>query len=368
MYYEKLSSNKLYLDDLSYVLSLNFPWNKLKNSTVLISGATGMLGSMLIDVILLGNNIMDLNCSIIALSRSCSKLKKRFNYAKANFDKTLFLHELDINNPIELKNITKKIDYIIHLASNTHPVAYSTDPIGTILANIYGTKNLLDFCVKNKSQRFLFASSNEIYGENRGDVEFFSEGYCGYIDCNTLRAGYPESKRCGEALCQAYIKQYGVDVVISRLTRTYGPTLSTTDTKALTQFLFKALNNEDIVLKSEGNQFYSYTYAADALAGLFTVLFNGVSGEAYNIADEQSDIKLKDLAKIIANTANRKVVFELPNETEKAGFSKATKARLDATKLKKLGWKLHYPIKNGVERVFCIMENCKIKTLLNIKQ
>ena len=120
-----------------------------------------------------------------------------------------------------------------------------------------------------------------IYGENRGDTELFDESYCGYIDCNTLRAGYPESKRCGEALCQAYKKQKGVDVVVARLTRSFGPTLQLTDTKALTQFLKNGLNKENIVLKSAGTQYYSYTYAADAVTGLLTVLLQGESGAAY---------------------------------------------------------------------------------------
>ena len=171
------------------------------------------------------------------------------------------------------------MDYCIHLASSTHPVQYATDPIGTITANIIGTRNLLEFASSHGCKRFAFASSNEIYGENRGDTELFKEDYCGYIDCNTMRAGYPESKRCGEALCQAYIRQKNMDIVIPRLTRSYGPTLLSSDTKALTQFLHKGLAGEDIVLKSEGTQYYSYTYVADAVSGLLTVLlWHRISG------------------------------------------------------------------------------------------
>ena len=243
-----------------------------------------------------------------------------------------------------------QVDFVVHLASNTHPVAYATDPIGTVTANIIGTNNLLKFAVKHHAERFAFASSNEIYGENRGDVEFFDERYCGYIDSNTLRAGYPESKRCGEALCQAYKQQENLDVVIPRFTRSYGPTMLKTDTKAISQFIKKAVDGDNIALKSTGTQYYSYTYVADAVAGFLTVILKGESGEAYNIADEASDIMLKDLAKIIADFAGKEVVFELPDETEKAGYSKATKARLDGSKLKKLGWTARYDIKQGLER------------------
>ena len=274
-------------------------------------------------------------------------MRNRFKYC---FENPLFRFiEYDVNRKLCLtEDVT--VDYILHLASNTHPMQYSTDPIGTITTNIIGVQNLLDFAVEHHTTRFAFASSNEVYGENRGDVEKFDEKYCGYIDCNTMRAGYPESKRCGEALCQAYKAQKGLDVVIPRLTRSYGPTLLKTDTKALSQFLHKGVAGEDIVLKSAGTQFYSYLYVMDSVSGLLTVLLNGESGEAYNISDDASDIMLKDLAAIIADYAGKKVVFEIPDAVESAGYSKATKARLDSSKLNGLGWKAKYDIKTGIVR------------------
>ena len=233
---------------------------------------------------------------------------------------------------------------------------YSTDPIGTITTNIIGVQNLLDFAVEHNTTRFAFASSNEIYGENRGDVEKFDEKYCGYIDCNTMRAGYPESKRCGEALCQAYKAQKGLDIVIPRLTRSYGPTLLETDTKALSQFLHKGINGEDIVLKSVGTQYYSYLYVMDSVSGLLTVLLKGDNGEAYNISDNASDIMLKDLAAIVAGYSGKKVVFEIPDTIESAGYSKATKARLDSSKLKELGWTAKYDINMGIARTLDVLK------------
>ena len=129
--------------------------------------------------------------------------------------------------------------------------------------------------IENSIVRFLLAFSNEMYGENRGDVEFYDEDYCGYIKCNTLRAGYPESKRCSEALCQAYKQQKGLDVVIARLTRSYGPTMNMSDTKAVSQFIKRGVAGEDIILKSEGTQYFSYTYMSDAVSGLLWVLLTG---------------------------------------------------------------------------------------------
>ena len=203
---------------------------------------------------------------------------------------------------------------------------------------------------KKHSERFLFASSVEIYGENRGDTELFTEDYCGYIDSNTLRAGYPESKRVGEALCQAYAKQRNMDVVIPRLSRVYGPTMKVDDTKALSQFIKKAINKEDIVLKSAGTQYYSYTYVTDAVSALLYCLLCGKSGEAYNISDKESDIHLRDLAAILAEIAGTKVVFDIPDATEQAGYSKATTAVMDSTKIRKLGWKAMVPIREGLRK------------------
>lgn len=349
----KLEENALYIEDIKRIAQQSYPWEKLKNKSFLISGATGMIGSFLIDVIMYRNIKYDMNCKIYALGRNRLKAIERFKAFKEN-DNFCFV-EQDINQPLD-DDTYGTVDYILHAASNTHPVAYATDPIGTVASNIIGTNNLLDFASRHQTERFIFTSTVEIYGENRGDQEYFTEDYCGYIDCNTLRAGYPESKRCGEALCQAYIKQNNLDVVIPRLARTYGPTMLQSDTKAISQFLKKGIAGEDIVLKSEGTQLYSYTYVADAVSGILAVLFYGTCGEAYNIADSNSDIMLKDLAGIIAEIAGTKVVFEIPDATEQAGYSKATKAIMDAEKIEKIGWKAIYDINHGLGRTISMLK------------
>ena len=348
-----LLENELYREDLAYVAKLKVPWEKLNGKSILLSGATGMIGSFFIDVIMYKNSYDDLNCHVYAMGRNEEKARKRFG---EYWNDSLFdFVEHDVNKTMEYLEI-KHIDFVLHLASNTHPMAYSTEPIGTITTNIMGVYNMLEFADRVHAKRMEFASSNEIYGENRGDVEKFDEKYLGYIDCNTMRAGYPESKRCGEALCQAYIAQKGMDVVIPRLTRSYGPTLLNSDTKALSQFLKKGLAHEDIVLKSAGTQYYSYTYVSDAVAGLITVLLCGTKGVAYNIADEASDIRLKDLAGIIAKASGTKVVFDVPEAVEAAGYSTATKARLDNKKISELGFKAKYDIESGIKRTLKIME------------
>ena len=346
-----LYDNALYREDLEQVGALDLPWEKLAGRTLLVSGATGLIGSLLTDV-LMRKNRDGLGCTVWALTRNPEKAAERFSAWKN--DAGLRFLAGDVNELPEGGPETAQ--YVLHLASNTHPVQYATDPIGTILTNILGLRNMLEYAAAHQAERFAFASSNEIYGENRGDTELFDEAYCGYIDCNTLRAGYPESKRCGEALCQAYRAQKGLDVVIPRLTRSYGPTMRMSDTKAISQFIRKGIAGEDIVLKSAGTQHYSYTYAADAVSGLLTVLLKGESGEAYNIADESGDITLKDLAELIAGNAGTKVVFEIPDETEAKGYSRATKARLDGSRLIRLGWEAKTGISDGIRRTMSILK------------
>ena len=378
----RLLENEVYLSDLRTVCSLDLPWEEMDGRSILISGATGMIGSTLIDVLMMRkrgaaaasleaagkDNAADLR--IFALGRSVEKAKNRFwEYWE---DPRFAFVQCDINDRESLErafaeagicesqdgsdqNTAGTIDYVFHAASNTHPVAYANDPIGTVVTNIIGLDNLLLFAAEHGCRRFLFASSNEIYGENRGDAELFDEKYCGYIDCNTLRAGYPESKRAGEALCQAYIRQKGLDVVIPRFTRSFGPSLLRTDTKALSQFIRKGVAREDIVLKSAGTQFFSYTYVCDAVSGLLYCLWKGTCGEAYNIADVSCDITLRDLAQTIADLVGTKVVFDLPDAVEAAGFSKATKARLDSMKLQGLGWKAQFDMKTALGHTIEVM-------------
>lgn len=321
-------------EDINYILKLNLPWEKIHGKKILITGGTGLIGSIIVKTLTM------INCKIYIICRNINRAKELFDD-----NKNICIIQQDINEPLQ---INEQFDFILHLASNTHPVKYATEPIDTILTNIIGLRNVLNLATNNT--RVLFTSSCEIYGENRNDVETFDENYCGYINCNTLRAGYTESKRCGEALCQAYIKQKNLNIVIARLARIYGPSVIKDDSKVINQFLKNAKEKENIVLKSNGEQLYSFLYVIDAVSAIFTILLLGKNGEAYNVSDEKSDIKLKDLAKIISDIAGTKVIVDLPTNTEKQGFSPVTKALLDNGKLKKLNWSAKYDIKIGIEK------------------
>lgn len=374
-----LYNSELYMRDVIAVAEYPLDWNRLCGKGIAISGATGMIGSFLVDVLLYRNRHINQNTDIYIIGRNYEKTCSRFSDYIS--DEHFHFIEWDINTPAECA-VWKdcRVAYMIHAASNTHPVAYSSDPVGTISANVMGTDHMLTLATQIGCERFVFLSSVEIYGENRGDVNAFAEDYLGYIDCNTLRAGYPESKRTGEALCQAYKKQYGMSVVIPRLSRVYGPTMLMSDTKALSQFLLKGVHGEDIVLKSEGTQLFSYSYVADAVSAICKVMFDGEDGEAYNVASAGSDVRLRDLAAMIAAYAGEavareqmddpamdaeqkrmpQVIFELPDAVEAAGYSTATVAVLDTAKLSELGWYSMYDMKKGLHHTMDILREIQV--------
>lgn len=349
-----LMTNSIYKTDIADAAMLHIDWHRLSGKTMLITGATGMIASVIIDILMHRNK----NCvengagvNIIAVSRNKDKARQRFCEYWDNEYFTYLSH--DITKPLPELG---EIHYMLHAASNTHPRAYATDPIGTITANVEGTYQLLEYASIHNCERFFFFSSVEIYGENRNDVDKFDEKYLGYIDCNTMRAGYPESKRLGETLCNAYAARKGQEFITGRFSRVYGPTMASDDSKAIAQFIRKAASGEDIVLKSEGKQLYSYTYVVDAATAAFYLLLYGEAGSAVNIADKESDIMLKDLAAILASAAGRYVVFELPDEIEKSGYSTATKAVLDTAKIEALGWKPVTGINEGLTKTVRILQ------------
>lgn len=342
--------NNLYIEDLNNAIVNSIGIKKLYGKSIFITGACGLIGHFIVDMIMYTNEKDNANITIIANSRNKDNLIANF---EKYFESSNFKYYIgDINNEI---NYDGNVDYIINCASNTHPRQYALDPINTILTNIEGTNNVLKFATIKKAI-VIFLSSIEIYGQNINNVGPFKENEMGYIDCNSLRAGYNEGKRAGEALCQAYKEKNNVEVVIARLPRVYGPTVKNDDSKVISQFINNALNKENIILKSEGNQFFSYLYVSDAVSGIITILTSGKNGEAYNLGNIESDIHLKDLAKIIAKYSGTNVIFDVPTETEKKGYSTATDARLDYSKIsEQLGWKPKYSIDDGIKKTIEIL-------------
>lgn len=345
------NSNK-YMEQIKISADSVIDWELFRGKNIMITGASGMIGTYMIDLLMYRNSVYHDKISIYAISRNKDDAQKRF---ALYWNEPLFNYICyDVNDKLALE---EKMDYVIHAASNTHPKQYSSDPVNTILTNVLGTKNILDYAYRCRADKVIFLSSVEIYGENKGDVDLFDESYSGYIDCNTLRAGYPEGKRTGEALCQAYRSMYNMNIIIPRVSRVYGPTMKAEDSKAIAQFIKNAVYNQNIVLKSEGNQLYSYIYVGDAVMAILYCILYGEDGQAYNVSGDGSDISLKSLAEYLADMSHTQVVYELPEESERRGYSKAAKALLDNSKIKNLGWNSLYDIKTGLYDTIQILKD-----------
>ena len=334
-----------YCEDLDAILDAScVRWDALEGRHIAISGATGTIGTMLTDALMRGRE-RGHEWSVIALGRSAERASARLPYEGR--DGYSFV-SCDISVPGGVPALDA--DLIVHLASTTHPRAYATQPIATVTSNIIGLANLADQAPARDDVSLVFASSVEIYGENRGDVDAFDETYCGYIDCNTLRAGYPESKRAGEALCQAYAAERGIRTATPRLPRVFGPTMPESDSKAISQFVRSSVAGQDIVLKSEGTQLYSYGYVSDVITGMLCCATKGEPGRAYNVCGAGSDITLRDLATHLAHLGGAEVRFELPDAIERAGYSTATKAILDGSRIADLGYAPRFDVLTGLDR------------------
>ena len=346
----EVRQHPLYQEDLEMILRTD-GLEQLQGKRFLISGATGLIGTCLIDALMLYNS-RGAGITIHAMGRNQEKAAYRLGeyYGHACFH---FI-EQDARQPLP-QDLT--VDYILPLASNTHPLAYSQYPIETIDINIKGAEHAL-LKAEACGATVLYPSTVEVYGNARGDDDF-TEDYTGQLTLSTARACYTEAKRLSEALCQSYLAEKGVRVKIARLSRVFGPTMLMSDSKASSQFLQKALAGEDIVLKSKGEQLFSYTYVADAVSALLHILLHGEQGVPYNISSQACNVRLKDFARLCAEWAGREVVFDLPSETERKGFSIAMRAILDNTRLRALQWEPRYAMKDAVCRTLEILKQTR---------
>ena len=344
---EMNKKHPLYQEDLELILKTD-GISQLQGKRFLITGATGLIGVCLIDA-LMRYNEQGAGLTVYAVGRSKEKAASRLG---EYFDNPLF-HFIEQDVRQQLPDEVD-VDVVIPLASNTHPLAYSQYPVETIEINVKGAEAALKKAV-SCGATVLYPSTVEVYGNAKGDDDF-TEDYTGKLNLATARSCYTESKRLSEALCQSYIAEKGAKVNIVRLSRIFGPTMLMSDSKASSQFIKKALNNEDIVLKSRGEQLFSYTYVADAVRGMLHVLLHGENGVPYNIANETCNVRLKDFAQLCAEWTGRDVVFDLPSETELKGFSIAMRAVLDNTRLKELHWEPMFTMKDAVSRTLEILK------------
>ena len=335
-----------YWADVQQVISTISDIDKLFGKRILITGATGMICSTVVELLFWLNKESRANIQIVLAGRDRKRMQQRFYIFKEGVDYSFL--EYDATNEFVSESV---YDYIIHGASPADPASFAKQPVETMFANLMGLKSLLDIAKEDKSTRLLYISSSEVYGKKEESRPYLESDY-GYVDILNPRSCYPSSKRAAETMCAAYHEEYGVDFVVVRPGHIYGPSITETDSRASAQFTRKAKAGENIVLKSAGTQLRSYTYTLDCASAILIVLLKGKCGEAYNISNPQSVVSIRELAECMAKTAGVGVVYENATDEELKSYNLMNNSSLDSTQLEDLGWRGCFGLKRGV--IACI--------------
>jgi len=342
--------NKIIEEDIANIIQSNIEWSSFKKKTVLITGANGFLPAYMVEVLMYLNVHYKYNITVVCLVRNLSKARNRF----ANYlDNThlLFLHQ-DVCDEIKYDN---KIDFIIHAASQASPKYYGVDPVGTLSANIFGTRNILNLAVTNKVESLLYFSSGEIYGiQSDESVQIHEDSY-GFVNPMNIRSCYAESKRMGENMCVSWGSQYGVNAKIVRPFHTYGPGMDLTDGRVFADFVRNIVNNEDIIMKSDGLAQRPFCYLADAIIAYFKILLVGESGEAYNVGNPNCECSIIELAQTLVTLFPEKSLKVITQITANDLTTVQMKSPLqrstpDIKKISDLGWCPMVSVEQGFKR------------------
>lgn len=326
-------------------------WEKMKDKTILITGATGLIGSLIVKVILRKNEIDDLNLNMILVSRSEKEVIEKFGNSK--------YIDYIITSVENFTKINKKVDYIIHAASPTKSKFFIENPVETLETSVIGTRNILEYAKISNASSMVYLSSMEMYGTMNEDN--VTEDMLGYIDPLNVRSSYSEGKRISELYCYSYYKEYNVPVKIARIAQTFGAGISKNESRVYKIFADAIINKQDIILKSTGRTIINFSYTVDTVIGIFKIILDGENGEAYNLVSDKTDMTILDSAKWLAKTYGEgkvNVVIDIPKEN--AGFAPDNNMILSNKKIKKIGWSPRYTLKQGYDRLLKYLKEEKI--------
>lgn len=324
-------------EDLEYIANNSPALNKIKNSTVLVTGATGLIGSQIVKALSCSNRINNTNIKIIPFVRNEKKARNVFGAVLDRDESTLAVG--DIINPI---NIPYDIDYIIHGASVTSSKEFVEHPVGTIKTCLDGTRNILELAKEKQVKGMVYLSSMEVYGVTDCGTSSVTENDYGLIDFLNVRSSYSEGKRMAECMCAAYAHEYKAPVKMARLAQTFGAGVSCEENRVFAQFAKSVINKTDIVLRTKGETVSTYCCTKDAILAVLLLLQDGIPGEAYNVANMSTSLSIKDMANMVADRykeANIKVILEVCDDISKYGYPKTTRLNINSEKLQNLGWK-----------------------------
>lgn len=340
--------DKYFEEDTNYLIKNCSYLKELESKTILVTGATGLIGSTLIKTILEYSSFTHNNIKVIALGRNKEKMMKIFEKYVNDNNFSIFVG--DINSKIEIE---ENIDYIIHTAAVTKSKVLKDHPVETTLTAILGTKNVLDLASEKHIEGMVYLSSMEAYGTFEESLTV-NEEMLGYIDLKNVRNGYAESKRMCEFLCNAYFTEYNVPVKSARLAQTFGAGVPVDDTRIFASIARDVINKENIVLHTKGLSEANYCYISDTINAILTILIKGVNGETYNIANEKCHTTICDMANMVCEkiaNGNIKVVFDIPEDVSINGYAPDTKMKLSSEKLRGLGWKPQYDLEKSYQRL-----------------
>lgn len=331
--------------DMDDVISRNIPFEMLKDKTVLVTGATGMLAYYFTLTLMHLNRVKNYNIKVLALARSLKKAEDKFSGFLD--DENFKIIAQDVCTPIEYE---EDVNYIFHAAGAASPYFIKNDPTGIIAANTQGTVNVLELAKTKNIINVVYPSTREIYGKVDG-VDFVSETDMGVFDPLEARSCYPESKRMAETILKSYMVQYNIPFTVLRIAHCYGPGMIIgNDGRVMADFITNAVNRTDIVMKSDGMAERAFCYVSDAVAAIFIAMLKGEKGEAYNLANETEPMAIKDVAKLISDLfpeRNIKVVFEISSDN--SGYCNYKRKGLNTSKLESLGWKPVVKLKDGLK-------------------
>lgn len=331
--------------------------NKLTQASIMITGARGLIGSFLTDLLLYCTESKGLECQIFATGRDVKKLEERFEGWKKKERLHFLEYELGCANGVG--RFPAKVDYIIHCAGSGSPAVFMERPAEFVKNTVVGVYDILDYARTSGSKNSLFISSGEIYGYGNTDVTAYEEGDAGCLNHLLPRSCYPVAKRAAENMWITYGKEKTIRTVIARVSHTYGPTALPEECRIAGLCLDAALHKEAIELKSEGRQRRSWCYVADCASGLITILLNGKAGEAYNVAPDDV-FTISEMAETVADIAGKRVVYKLKPTQENQNFNPMDISVLSAEKLKRLGWRSRYRLEEGIKSTLEIMKYSEV--------